>query len=207
MEFGICLFWMVPIFTGMYTTSMMLYKGISAVNVCHDSDVLSVRGIDLSTDMNKRLVVRTAAGLGLGDSSGNPNPNGTAAVYISKILRVGPLECVKGITPAPSNGIWNTGNCPNYGSYVFAGRVAIGNTTAYHSVFGNPTPAQPGGAYGNLDDNTICSNTAEQVSGFSSILVLNMDQYALISEVFADISNVDLFHILQNPVVYTRNFS
>jgi len=70
-EFGLVAMFLAPILAGAFTLGMTLVKGIQAGNVCHDANILQVRGVDLSSGSlshNERLIVRAAQGFNIADS-------------------------------------------------------------------------------------------------------------------------------------------
>ena len=216
LEFALLASFLVPMLTGAFTIGMALTKSIQVGNVARDAVVLMVRattdpnsGLDLSQTQNQRIIVRAAQGLGMNlPSSNNPDPNGKTAVILSKVVMVGAQECSVGIIPAPSGAPpWNSGNCPNYGSYVFAYRVVIGNGTRFTSTIGSPGATVQ--SDGTILASDIASNTSDRVSNFNSImgLTLNQSTYALISEMYSDVSFLNFFGILRNPIIYARSLS
>jgi len=212
LEFALVMTFLLPMFAGAFTIGMALAKSIQVTNVARDALVLLVRsttdpnsGLDLSLTQNQRIVVRAAQGLGLNsDAQYDPSTTGNGVVYLSKVVMVGPTECSVGTTHSPP---WSTSNCPNYGSYVFAYRVAIGNTTRWSSTLGNP-----GGTVqsnGTITAHDIANNTSDQVSNFNGVtgMTLTASTYALISEMFSDISSLNFFNVLPTTTVYARGFS
>jgi hypothetical protein len=216
LEFGIVMVFLIPMFTGAFTIGMALTKAIQVSNVARDAVVLMVRantdpnsGLDLSLTQNQRIIVRAAQGLGMAsDAQNDPSATGNGVVILSKVVMVGPAECSVGITPAPNGAPpWNAGNCPNYGSYVFAYRVVIGNGTRWSSTLGNPGgTVQSNGTITVVD---IASNTSDRVASFPTVanMTLSSGTFALISEMYADISYLNFFSVLKTPVIYARSIS
>jgi len=216
LEFALLASFLVPMLTGAFTLGMAVTKSIQVNNVSRDAAVLMVRattdpqsGLDLSQTQNQRIIVRAAHGLGMNLNSNNdPNPSGLGVVVLSKVVMVSDNECSQGISPAPNGAPpWNNSNCPNYGSYVFAYRVVIGNGTRWSSVLGNP-----GGTVqsnGTILASDIASNTSDRVTNFPtrSGMTLTPSTYALISEMYADVSVLNFFSMLSNPTLYARTIS
>jgi hypothetical protein len=216
LEFAIVMTFLIPMFAGAFTIGMALTKGIQVSSVARDGVVLMVRsntdpssGLDLSQTQNQRIIVRAAQGLGMArDAQSDPDPNGLAVVILSKVVMVGPTECsVGGMTPHGTAPFWDTGNCPNYGSYTFAYRVVIGNSTRWSSTLGNP-----GGTVqsnGTITARNIASNTANQVATFptSTSLTLLSGNFALVSEMYADVTYLNFFNVMSNPTIYARSIS
>src|SRR6202050_878887 len=147
LEFALVMTFLVPMFAGAFTVGMALTKAIQVSNVTRDAVVLMVRastdaesGLNLSLPNNQRIIVRAAQGLGMSaDAQDDPSSTGTAVVILSKVVMVGPTECSNaGLTPHGTSPFWDSSNCPNFGSYVFAYRVVIGNGSRWTSTIGNP---------------------------------------------------------------------
>jgi hypothetical protein len=219
LEFALVMVFLVPMFAGSFTIGMALAKDIQVSNVARDAVVLMVRsvtdpnsGFDLSQTGNQRIIVRAASGLGMNSNAQqDPNPSGNGVVILSKVIMVGPAECSLGVVPAPV-GVptptpWSAGNCPNFGSYTFAYRVVIGNGTRWTSVIG-----KPGGTVqsdGTITAKDIATNTSDRVAAFNTTtgMTLSSGTFALVSEMYADVSFLNFFSILGNPTLYARSIS
>jgi hypothetical protein len=215
-EFALVMTFLIPLFAGAFTIGMALTKAIQVSNVARDAVVLMVRsttdpesGLDLSQTQNQRIIVSAAAGLGMAsDAQDDPSSSGNAVVILSKVVMVGATECSLGISPAPTGAPpWNSGNCPNYGSYVFEYRVVIGNGTRWSSAIGNP-----GGVIqsnGTITASDIASNTSDVASSFSGVtgMTLTASTFAMVSEMYTDVSYLNFFSVMNNPVIYARSIS
>ena len=202
LEFAMLAPFLVLLLAGTVDVGMALNRSILAGQVCRNANVLMVRGIDLSLSQNQQLVMRTAAGLGLNIPGTNtPNPSGRGVILLTKVLRVGPLECSIGI--ANWNGSPDT--CPNYDKYVIANRITVGNGTSWQSKFGNPATTLK--SNGDLYDADIAAGTSNVAQGFPAALALDLDQYTYISEIYVDTSTYQLFSAVSTPLIYMRNFS
>jgi len=215
-EFAIVMVFLVPLFTGTFTVGMALTKGIQISNVARDAVVLMVTattnsqsGLNLSQTQNQRIIVSAAQGLGMAsDAQNDPSSTGNAVVILSKVVMVGPTECsLGGMTPNSSAPNWTTSNCPNYGSYAFEYRVVIGNGTRWTSTLGNPSVAIQ--SNGSISAANIASNGAALDSTFLSVtgLILTSSNYALVSEMYTDVSYLNFFNVMGNPVIYARSIS
>jgi hypothetical protein len=203
-EFAIVIPTLVLLLTGVSDIGLILATTNQISQVCRSANVLTVRGIDLSQSANQQLLMRTANGLGLNVSGTyNPNPNGKGVIYITKVLMVGPNECAQGIT----NWDGKPSSCPNYGQYVIANRIVMGNSTRWASPIGKPVTTQY--PDGDLYDADIATNTGNQAKGFGTggIITLALDQYTYVAEVFVDVSNLNMFGVIKTPVVFMRNLS
>lgn len=216
LEFAIVMVFLVPMFAGMFTIGMALTKGIQVSNVAHDAVVLMVTastnpdsGLDLSQTQNQRILVRAAQGLGMNKNAANdPDPSGKAVVILSKVVMVGPTECtVGGKIPHATAPFWDAGNCANYGSYTFAYRVVIGNGTTWTSTLGSPTGTIQ--SNGTITPQDVAGNTADQDATFSTVtgMTLLSSNFALVSEMYADVSYLNFFGVMKNPTIYARSIS
>jgi hypothetical protein len=227
LEFALVMVFLVPMFAGAFTIGMALAKDIQVSNVARDAVVLMVRaatdpesGLSLgpclaptgtcTTNNNQRIIVAAASGLGMNsDAQQDPNPTGNAVVILSKVVMVGPAECSLGVVPAPTSPFtWGPGNCPNYGQYVFEYRVVIGNGTRWSSVLGAP-PSATVQEDGTITAANIATNTSEQLTNFPTAagMTLSSSTFALVSEMYADVSFLNFFSILGNPTLYARSIS
>lgn len=201
-EFAIVAPVLVILFAGAFEVGSTLNRVLVASQVVRNANVLVVRGIDLSNSANQQLLVRTAVGLGMNQSgTWNPNPSGNSTVILTKVYLVGPLECAAGI----SNWDGTQATCPNYGQYVIANRLTIGNTSRWSSQAGNP--ASPTDSQGNISDYNMCTNSGNIATNFPGMITLSADQYTFLAEIYADISVYQLFNIIKPPVIYLRNLS
>ena len=214
-EFALVTTMLIPILAGSFTIGMCMVNTIKMSVVCRGAAVLFLRatvdpagGFDLSQSYNQAIIVRAASGLGMNLPGTNlPNPSGLGAVILSRVVRVGDAECSAGVIPPPSpfSG-WSISNCANYGSYVLAGRIVVGNGSRFSSRIGTP-PAGALQADGTVSAHNIATNSGLQVPGFASVLPLSSGTFGLVSEMYTDLSRINLFSILSHPVVYMRNFT
>jgi len=217
LEFSIVTISLAFMFAGAFTVGALLNKALQVSNVTRSAAVLMVTAVtnpkadlNLVLPQNQRILIREANGLGMAlNAQYDPNPAGNGAIFLSKIILVGANECAAGITPIPS-GVppWDSASCPNYNSYVFAYYVAIGNNTRWSSTFGTPPAAiiQGDGTISAAKIAGLGGDTSAQISAGSmaSIMTLTQSQYALISETYADVSNISVFSIFKPPVIYYR---
>ena len=223
-EFALVLVFLVAMLAGAFTMGMTVARGIQASNVTRDALVLLVRsatdpdsGLDLSQPQNQRIIVRAARNFNMAaDSIYDPSSSGGGVVILSKVILVGPNTCALGIVPAP-NGVpnssppnygWTAGNCPNYGSYVFSYRIVVGNGTRWSSAMGTPGSSLVQ-SDGTVSNTNIASAGSVRVGNFTGVtgLTLTLDSYALVSEMYADITSLNFFSLLKNPIIYSRNIS
>lgn len=204
-EFALIAPFLVTLLAGSFSLGMGLNRAVQARQAVRNANVLQVRGYDLSSIANQRLIVRTAQGLGMELPSPaapfTPNPNGKATVILTTVRRVGAVQCNLGIT----NWNQNPTSCPNHGFYVITRRSIIGNTTRWASQAGNP--ASTPGANGMLTDAQIATVTGNRATNFPAMLALELDEFTYMAEMYVDTEDISMFPII-NPVgIYVRNFS
>jgi hypothetical protein len=219
LEFAIVMIALVPLFAGAFTVGESLTKAIQVSNLTRSAGVLMVKsvmdpkaGLNLAVQQNQRILVREGVSLGFAlNTNYDPDPNGKTGVFLSKVILVSDNECSAGIVPAPSGAPpWNSGNCPNYGTYAFAYYVAIGNKTRFASVLGAPNPSSMVLSDGTISAHDIAANTGNHASnriGPGGMITLNPSQFALISETFSDVSGIAIFSLYTPPVMYFRTIS
>lgn len=207
-EFALVTPFLMLLLAGAFTLGMSLNRSIQASNVLRNANVLMTRKVDLSKSENQHMLIRSSLGLGMNIPGGYmPDPNGKGVVILSKVIRVGPVECALGIPG------WNTNpsTCPNYGEYVIAQRIAIGNTTRWSSGIGNPSGALA--SDGQLSDSDIANGTSNRATGFSKVeademaVYLEVGQLTYMGEMFLDVSDLNMLPWLVAPNINIRNFS
>lgn len=208
MEFALVTPFLMLLLAGSFTLGMSLNRSIQASNVIRNANVLMTRKIDLSKSENQQMLIRSAIGLNMNIAGTYaPNPNGKGAIILTKVIRVGPVQCALGI--ANYNG--NTATCPNYGEYVIAQRIGIANTSRWSSAIGNPTSSLA--SDGSLSDADVASVTSNRATGFQKVeangglVYLEVDQFAYIGELFADVTDLNMLPWLAAPNVNIRNIS
>lgn len=208
LEFALIAPFLMILLAASFTLGMSLNRSIQASNVARNANVLMVRNIDLSISENQQLLMRSAAGLGLNaPGSFLPSTTGNGILVLTKVLKVGPVQCSLGISG------WNgtPSTCPNYDQYVIAQRISLGNPEKGSSPLGNPTSALS--SDGRLSDGDIAQVTSNRASGFRTtpdadgILFLDLDSFAYVSELFVDISELSILPWLAAPNIAIRNVS
>lgn len=184
---------------GSYALGCSVSRLVQASSVCRIANVLVARGFDLAKPENQKLVLRTAAGLGL--------PQGKAVIFLTKVVKLGMKACAEGVP----NWSGDAGACPNYQRYVIASRVAIGNAARWQSATGSPV--SPVNGRGEVSDFNIAMITGNRAAGFSdapgapSIVKLAEDEFAYVAEVFVDASDLSVPLLLEMDTIRVRNVS
>jgi hypothetical protein len=205
-EFALVAPLLLLLLIGSFSIGLSLSRMLQAGQVCRNANVLVVRGFDLSTSQNQTLVVRTAQGLGMNlTGTQNPDPNGKGVVILTKVIKVGPLACATGVP----NYNGNTSTCPNYDKYVIASRIVIGNGTKWQSKCGNPSSTPS--SNGDITDYDIAMTTGNRAQNFAdsgaTIVTLSQDEFAYVSEVFVDSSDLVIPYLMTTSTIAVRNVS
>ncbi len=211
-EFALCMAFLTPLLAGAFSTGLSLVKSIQVGEVCRVANVLIVRGINLAQTDNQQLVVKAAQGLGMNQSGSYlPNSAGNGVVILTRVYRVDSNDCLAQNVTATSSA------CPNLNYYVITNRTIIGNSGLFTSVTG--TPATTPDSAGNIDPKDYTLNTGNRATDFpdptimsssgwsTGLLYLDPGSYTLVSEAAVNISSLNLFSILQTPMLYARNLS
>jgi Flp pilus assembly protein TadG len=194
---------------GTFSLGNGLSRMVQAGSVCRNANVLVVRGFNMADWDNQRLIVKTAAGLGMNipGTYSWPNPDGKATVILTKVVKVGLNTCAQGV----DNWNGNTASCANYQKYVIASRVIIGNLTRWPSATGSPSSSL--NDKGEVSDEHIATVIGNRATGFSdvegasTIVSLLDDEYAYISEVFVDATDLSVPYLIQMDTIRVRNVS
>lgn len=207
-EFGLVAMFLAPILAGAFTLGMTLVKGIQAGNVCHDANILQVRGVDLSSGSlshNERLTVRAAQGFNIGDSNDDPLTSGPGAVILTKgvLCRTAGMQqrCAPHSIRGPA---LEHRQLPELSFLCFHQPHCDRQWHRIPEPNRNPNPNPPTNSNGTINDQTMATNTADQISNFPSAmnLTLQEDQYTFLSEAYFDIS-----YLITAPVLHVRNLS
>jgi hypothetical protein len=208
MEFALIAPFLMIMLAGAFTLGMSLNRSIQASNVVRNANVLLARRVDLSRSENQQMLIRSASGLNFNVPGTHlPNPNGQGVIILTKVIKVGPAQCAMGISGW--NG--NPATCPNYGQYVIAQRIGIGNTSRWSSALGNPSSAVL--SDGSLSDADIATVTTNRATGFketasgAGLIFLDLDMHAYVGELFADVSDLNMLPWLSAPNISIRNVS
>ena len=218
LEFSIVSISLAFLFAGAFTVGMMLTKALQVSNITRSAAVLMVQSVtnptaalNLAIPVNQRILIREANGLGMAkDAQFDPFAgSGNGAIFLSKIVDVGGTECAAaGLIAHPSVPLWDTSNCANFGSNVWAYYVAIGNNTRWASSFGAP-PSGDVQTDGTISALNIATDTSNQVgpAKMTGVITLAQSQYALVSETWADISSIAIFSPYPPPILYYRTIT
>lgn len=201
-EFALVAPFLMILLAGSFTVGMGLNRSIQCSQVCRNANALMARGVDLSKSTAQQMLIRAASGMGFNQTGTSlPDPNGKGAIYLTKVIKVGTSQCYMGIPT------WDgtPSSCPNFGQYVIAQRIRICNTTRWASSLGNPTSTLT--ASGAVTDADIANISGNRATNFTDIITLSNDEYAFVSELFADIDDLAMIPWLAAPRISMRNVS
>jgi hypothetical protein len=207
LEFALVTPFLMMLLAGSFTLGISLNRSIQAGNVMRTANSLLISDVSLLTDTNKALVMRAAAGLGMNvPGTLNPDPAGKGLLITTKVVRVGPNYCALG------SDTWNgdPANCPNYGQYVMWWRFCFGNTSRGTSVLGNGSDGFFGdGCSFGISESQIFNDTSYRATGFTGAnpLVpggLVLDQVVSVSEIFLDVSELNMLPWMAAPNIRLR---
>ncbi len=196
-EFALCLAFLTPLLLGLFSIGMNLTRNMQVTQVSRSTGLMFVRQIDFSILQNQRLIVRLTEGLGMKlDTNYNPDPNGRGVVIVSQVTIPSDTDCTgAGLT---------LGACTNRGIPVITYRYRFGNTTLRTSDFGQPSGTLIA-ADGSVAVNDYLTNAALQATNFGSVITLNADEIAYITEVYFSSPDYDLPGWMSNTGVYSRS--
>ena len=209
LEFALISPFLMIMLAGTFTLGMSVNRSIQASNVNRNAIVLMARKVDLSRSENQKMLIRSAAGLKMNiPGTYTPDPNGSGVVILSKVVRVGAVACSVGIPGWNGNPL----SCPNYGQYIIAQRIGIGNIARWGSAIG--IPGSPLSSDGSVSDADIANVSSNRATGFPALvtgtgfLYLDNDTYTFVGEMFADMTDLNIMsNWLTAPNIAVRNFS
>jgi hypothetical protein len=165
-EFALCSLVLTPLLLGTGVIGINLLRTLGTIQVARDAGRMYARGVDFSQPGNRTIVATLGADLGLTTSSATS----TASVILSALTYVDKAACAS-VGAVDSSG--NPLNCTNYGKWVFAQRIIIGNSAVRASNIGSPLTSGPTGVTVNATTGTIAPSDyvlkAGAVANFNSI--------------------------------------
>ena len=196
-EFALCLAFLTPLLLGLFSIGMNLTRNMQVTQVSRSTGLMFVRQIDFSILQNQRLIVRLTEGLGMKlNTNYDPDSNGRGVVIVSQVTIPSDSDCTgAGLT---------LGACTNRGVPVITYRYRFGNTTLRTSDFGQPSSTLIA-ADGSVAVNDYLTNTALRATNFGSVITLNADEIAYVTEVYFSSPDYDLPGWMSNTGVYSRS--
>ena len=130
-EFGLSMAVLLPLTLGVISIGLNMHLQLQTVQLARDAGHMFARGVDFTLLGNQQVLVAVGGSLGLSTTAGS----GTAVVMLSQVRYVDVAACTQA-GKVDTHG--NPSGCTNYQRWVFAQRIAIGNTTVHTSNLGSP---------------------------------------------------------------------
>ncbi len=140
-EFALSLLVLVPLMLGVIGLGLNMLLEMQTVQVARDAGHMFARDIDFTLLGNQQLLAAIAGPLNLTAGSGVAGvTTGSSVVILSEVRYMDVSACaLAGFTTIGSGGT-PTG-CTNYGNWVFAQRLVVGNNSLRTSNLGTPSPS------------------------------------------------------------------
>ncbi|MEJ5366719.1 MAG: hypothetical protein WHT08_00275 [Bryobacteraceae bacterium] len=188
-EFALAFALLMPLYVWMLVFGLDLRRMMQTGQVSRDAGHMFARGVDFSLPGNQDVLVRLAAGMNM------TRTGGSGVVILTKLLKVGPQDCV--------DGGYSAGSCSNQGQTVVTQRIVVGNAGLGQSRVASPTPGLLQ-SDGTIRPSDYLMNAGARASGFDAILNLAEGETAYVAEAWFE-SPVKDFPTLNNRgPVYAR---
>jgi Flp pilus assembly protein TadG len=139
-EFALSLLVLIPLLLGVVGLGLSMHGQLQTVQLARDAGHMFARNTDFSLTGNQQVLSSVAGSLGLTATGGVTGTvgSGTAVVILSTVRYIDTTACgLAGYTTIGSGGA--PVGCTNYGFWVFAQRLVIGNVSLWTSNLGTPT--------------------------------------------------------------------
>ena len=130
-EFAFSQLVIVPLLLGVISCGLNMHLQLQTVQVARDAGHMYARDINFTLLGNQQVLAAIGQSLGLSTTLGS----GTAVVILSTVKYVDVTACA---AAGKVDGSGNPSGCTNYGQWVFAQRLVIGNNTMRSSNLGTP---------------------------------------------------------------------
>lgn len=165
-EFAFSMLIMLPLLLGTGVMGINMIRALQTVQLARDAGHMYARGVDFALPGNQTIIADLGSDLGLSATAGQ----GNAVVILSTLSYIDKNACAAvGAVDANGN---PTAACTNYTQWVFAQRLAVGNTSVRGSNFGNPVTSGPNGVTIGADGKISASDQATKagdVATFSGV--------------------------------------
>jgi hypothetical protein len=131
-EFALVTLFFVPLLLGLISIGINMHLQLQTVQLARDAGHMFARYIDFTLVGNQQVLSAVAGPLGLSTTPGS----GNSVVILSTVRYVDVSACALA-GKVDSNG--QPSGCTNYGHWVFAERVVIGNSGLRSSNLGTPS--------------------------------------------------------------------
>jgi len=160
-ELVFALMLLVPLMLGVTGLGISMQKQLQTVQTARDAASMYARKIDFTLAGNQNVLSQVAGSLGLTAGSGATGvTTGSSVVILTTMAYVNGTLCSQASPPLQAN----TSNCPNFGQWVIARRVVIGNNTLATSYVGTPASADLA-TDGTISITNQCIHTSNQITG------------------------------------------
>jgi hypothetical protein len=169
-EFSFSLLVLVPLLLGAAGIGISMLRQLQTVQLARDAGAMFARKVDFTLLGSQQILSRVAGSLGLTVTTGSGGSSntagvagaGNAVVILSAIQYVNAGVCSLATPPLAAN----TGSCHNFGSWVFAKRLVVGNNTLRTSNLGTPTGLTTAiDSTGTITINDQCLTATDKVTG------------------------------------------
>ena len=134
-EFAFITMALIPLLLGTGAAGINMILTLQTIQLARDAGHMYARGLDFSQAGNKTVLANVGKTLGLSTTK----DTGSAVVILSALTYVDDATCVAA-GAADAQGHANS-NCTNFGQWVFAQRLTIGNTGVRSGNIGSPVTA------------------------------------------------------------------
>ena len=162
-EFAICLPVLIMLLLGTFGIGISMLRQLQVVQLARDAGCMYARKVDFTDAGSQNILSRVAGSLGLTPGSGATGTAGAGStvVILSTIQYVSASVCTSAGRAA------TVAACPNLGSWVFAERLVIGNTSLLTSSLCTPTASIVNTTTGAITPLNECTVAGDKVTGYN----------------------------------------
>lgn len=137
-EFSMILLFLTPLLLGAGVIGVNLIRVQQTTQLAREAGYMFARGMSLWQPGNQTTLATIGSPLGLSTTAGS----GSALIILSALTYVDKQTCAEG---GAVDAQGNPSGCTNYGQWVFAQRLTIGNSSVRTSNLGSPLAGGPTG--------------------------------------------------------------
>jgi hypothetical protein len=153
---------LVPLILGVVGLGLSMHNQLQTVQLARDAGHMFARGVDFTLLGNQQILAQIGGTLNLSTTLGS----GNSAVFLSTVRYIDASACqTAGFADKSGN---PTQGCTNYGQWVFAKRIAIGNNSYFSSHLGTPSSSIVGS-----DGSITIANQVTNTTDVSSLTGFN----------------------------------
>jgi len=156
-EFALSSLVLLPLLFGVIGAGLNMHLQLQTVQLARDAGHMYAKNINFNLLGNQQVLAAIGGTLGLSTTAGQ----GNAVVILSMIRYVDQTACQQA-------GKWPNG-CTNYGQWVVAQRIVIGNNTLRTSNFGSPASSIISSTDGTISivNQVTASSAVATITGFN----------------------------------------